>query len=104
MAGALVGLLIIFALTRIPTSMAAAVAFERGLAAEKRGDFAGAEKQYQKSAAVFQKSDRVHGRLFVVSFKAGDKPVAREEFNLLKGRQIDSGIAREINGLLRARD
>ena len=104
LAGALVGLLIIFALTRIPTSMAAAVAFERGLAAEKRGDFAGAEKQYQKSAAVFQKSDRVHGRLFVVSFKAGDKPVAREEFNLLKGRQIDSGIAREINGLLRARD
>jgi hypothetical protein len=104
LAGALVGLLIIFALTRIPTSMSAAVAFERGLAAEKRGDFADAEKQYQKSAAVFQKSDRVHGRLFVASFKAGDEAVAREEFDFFKGRQIDSGIAREINGLLRAKD
>ena len=70
-AGAIVGLLIIFALTRIPTSMAATVAFERGLAADKRGDFAAAEKAYQKCVAVFRNSDRVHGRLFVASFKAG---------------------------------
>lgn len=104
LAGALVGLLILFALTRIPTSMSAAVAFERGLAAEKRGDFAAAEEAYQKSAAVFQKSDRVHARLFIASFKAGDKTVAREEFNFLRGHEIDSGLAREINGLLRPRD
>jgi hypothetical protein len=104
LAGALVGLLIIFALTRIPTSMSAAVAFERGLAAEKRGDFAGAEKQYQKSAAAFQKSDRVHGRLFVASYRAGDRAVARQEFDFLKGREIDSALAREINGLLRTKD
>jgi Flp pilus assembly protein TadD len=84
--------------------MSAAVAFERGLAAEKRGDFAAAEEAYQKSAAVFQKSDRVHARLFIASLKAGDKTVAREEFNFLRGREIDSGLAREINGLLRPRD
>jgi hypothetical protein len=42
--------------------------------------------------------------LFIASFKAGDKAVAREEFDFLRGREIDSGIAREINGLLRARD
>jgi Tfp pilus assembly protein PilF len=84
--------------------MSAAVAFERGLAAEKRGDFAGAEKQYQKSAAAFQKSDRAHGRLFVASYRAGDSAVARQEFDFLKGREIDSALAREINGLLRTKD
>lgn len=63
--------------------MSASVAFERGLAAEKRGDFATAEKEYQKSAVVVQKSDVVHGRLFVASFKARDKAVAREEYSVL---------------------
>lgn len=101
LAGAAVGLLIIFALTRIPTSMSSAVAFERGLAAEKSGDFATAEKQYQKSLVAFRRSDQIHGRLFVASFKAGDKMVAREEYDFFKGRRIDSGIAAEINSLLR---
>jgi len=84
--------------------MSASVAFERGLAAEKRGDFAIAEKEYQKSVVVFRKSDVVHGRLFVASFKARDKAVAREEYDFLKDRQIASGIAKEINELLHAED
>ena len=99
-AGAVVGLLIIFALTRIPASMAASAAFERGLAAEKKGDFATAEKQYQKSVAVFRNSDRVHGRLFVASLKAGDRTVARDQYEFLKGRKIDSSLARDNRTIL----
>jgi hypothetical protein len=89
-----------FALTRIPSSLSAATSFERGLGAENRSDFSAAEREYQKSLLMFSRSDLVHGRLFVAAFKAGDKAVAREEYDFLENRPLDAHIAREINSIL----
>jgi hypothetical protein len=95
-----VAFLIVFALTRIPSSLSAATSFERGLGAENRSDFSAAEREYQKSLLVFSRTDLVHGRLFVAAFKAGDKAVAREEYDFLENRPLDAHIAREINSIL----
>jgi hypothetical protein len=104
MAAIAVTVLIIFALMRIPSSLSAAASFERGLANEKKLDFAAAEEDYQKSLLTYRQSVLLHARLFIVAFKGRDKTVAREEYEFLKDRELDREIASEINSLLGGKD
>jgi hypothetical protein len=100
LAGAGIVLLLIFALARIPSSISAAIAFERGERNEQKFQFAQAESEYQKSVQAFPRSDLAHARLFVAAYRARDAGMARREFKYLRGRRMDAKIVGEINALL----
>jgi hypothetical protein len=98
--GIAIALLLVFAVTRIPSSISAAIAFERGEKSEHKLQFAAAESEYQKSVQAFPRSDLAHARLFVAAYRARDAGIARREFEYLRGRQMDAKIVGEINALL----
>jgi hypothetical protein len=97
------GILLLAALTRIPSSISAAVAFERGQNDEQKAQFTAAEHKYQQAVQIFPKSDLAHARLFVAAYRARDGAIARHEFEYLRGRRIDAKIVGEINALLSPR-
>jgi hypothetical protein len=103
LAGIAVALLLLVALIRIPPSLSAAIAFERGEKSEQRLQFGMAETEYQKSALTFPKSDLVHTRLFVTAYRARDVGTARHEFEYLRGRRLDAKLVGEISALLGSR-
>jgi Na+-transporting methylmalonyl-CoA/oxaloacetate decarboxylase gamma subunit len=103
MAGVAIVFLLIFALTRIPSSMSAAIAFERGRNDEQKHQFAAAEDEYRKSVRAFPRSDLAHTRLFVAAYRARDTGTARHEFEYLRGHQLDAKLVGEISALLGAR-
>ena len=102
-AGVAIAFLLIFALTRIPSSTSAAIAFERGRYDEQKRQFAAAENEYRKSVQVFPRSDLAHTRLFVAAYRARDSGTARHEFEYLRGRQLDAKLVGEISALLGVR-
>jgi hypothetical protein len=53
LAGVAIALLLVLAVTRIPSSISAAVAFERGQSAEQKLQFASAEHEYQKTVVAY---------------------------------------------------
>jgi hypothetical protein len=103
LAGIAIALLLLFALTRIPSSISAAIAFERGERSEQKLQFATAENEYQKSVLAFPRSDLAHARLFVVAYRARDVGTARREFEYLRGRRLDAKLVGEISALLGSR-
>ena len=103
LAGVAVVLLLLFALTRIPSSISAAIAFERGERSEQKLQFAKAENEYQKSVQAFPRSDLAHTRLFVAAYRARDGGTARHEFEYLRGHQLDAKLVGEISALLGSR-
>jgi hypothetical protein len=102
-AGVLVGFLLLFSVSRIPASISAAIAFERGRLAESKLQFAKAESEYQKAESAFRGSDLIHARLFIAAFRARDGGTVRREFELLRDRKLDSKLAGEIHALLATR-
>jgi hypothetical protein len=102
-AGLAIAILLVFAITRIPSSISAAIAFERGESSEHKFQFAAAENEYQKAVLAFPRSDIAHARLFVAAYRARDGGIARREFEYLRGRKIDAKIVGEINALLGSR-
>jgi Na+-transporting methylmalonyl-CoA/oxaloacetate decarboxylase gamma subunit len=102
-AGVAIVLLLIFALIRIPSSMSAAIAFERGRNDEQKHQFVAAEDEYRKSVQAFPRSDLAHTRLFVAAYRARDTGTARHEFEYLRGHQLDAKLVGEISALLGAR-
>lgn len=102
-AGVAIALLLTFALTRIPLSISAAIAFERGREAEQKHQFAIAENDYKKAVLTFPRSDLAHARLFVAAYRAKDIGTARHEFEYLRGRRVDAKLVGEISALLGAR-
>jgi hypothetical protein len=103
LAGLAIALLLILALTRIPSSISAAIWFERGERSEQKLQFATAESEYQKSVQAFPRSDLAHARLFVAAYRARDIGTARHEFEYLRGRQLDAKLVGEISALLGSR-
>jgi hypothetical protein len=103
LAGVAIVLLLLFALTRIPSSISAAIAFERGERSEQKLQFTKAENEYQKSVQAFPRSDLAHTRLFVAAYRARDGGTARREFEYLRGRQLDAKLVGEISALLGSR-
>lgn len=103
LAGVAIALLLICALIRIPSSISAAIAFERGERSEQKLQFAAAENEYQKAVFAFPGSDLAHARLFVTAYRAKDAGTARHEFEYLRGRKVDAKIVGEITALLGAR-
>ena len=101
--GIAIALLLLLALTRIPSSLSAAIAFERGERSEQKLQFAAAENQYQKSVIAFPKSDLAHARLFVAAYRARDTGIARREFEYLRGRRLDAKLVGEISALVGSR-
>ncbi len=95
-------LLLAFALTRIPKSVEAAVAFEKGRRAEEARRYAEAAADYRSVTAAFPQSVLAQARLFVAQYRAHDAEGARETFQHLAGRKVKKEIAAEVNGLLRA--
>jgi hypothetical protein len=103
LAGAAIALLLVFALTRIPSSISAAVAFERGQIAEHKLQFAAAENEYQKTVIWYPKSELAHARLFIAAFRAKDGGIARREFEFLRDRKMDLKLVGEIHAMLGSR-
>jgi hypothetical protein len=103
LAGVAIALLLVFALTRIPSSISAAIAFERGRNDEQKLRFAAAENEYEKAVLAFPSSDLAHARLFVAAYRGKDGGIARHEFEYLRGRKLDAKIVGEINALLGSR-
>jgi hypothetical protein len=103
LAGVAIVLLLLFALTRIPSSISAAIAFERGERSEQKLQFTKAENEYQKSVQAFPRSDLAHTRLFVAAYRARDGGTARREFEYLRGHQLDAKLVGEISALLGSR-
>lgn len=103
LAGVTIALLLVFALTRIPSSISAAVAFQRGQIAEQKLQFAAAEHDYQKTVVAYPKSELAHARLFVAAFRAKDGAVVRREFEFLRDRKMDLKLVGEIRALLGSR-
>ena len=100
LAAGVLGILLLAALTRTPSSISATVAFERGQNDEQKRQFTAAEHEYQQTVQTFPKSDWAHARLFVAAYRARDGAIARHEFEYLRGRKIDAKIVGEINALL----
>ncbi len=103
LAGIAIALLLVFALTRIPSSLSAAIAFERGERSEQKLQFAVAENEYQQSVLTFPRSDLAHTRLFVTAYRARDTETARHEFEYLRGRRLDAKLVGEISAILGSR-
>jgi len=103
LAGIAIALLLLLALTRIPSSLSAAIAFERGERSEQKLQFALAENEYQKSVLAFPRSDLAHTRLFVAAYRARDTGTARHEFEYLRGRRLDAKLVGEISAILGSR-
>ncbi len=103
LAAAVIVLLLIFALTRIPSSISAAIAFERGQNSEQKLKFGEAESEYEKAVLAFPSSDLAHARLFVAAYRARDGGTARHEFEYLRGRRMDAKLTGEISALLGSR-
>jgi hypothetical protein len=94
---------LVLAVTRIPSSISAAVAFERGQSAEQKLQFASAEREYQKTVVAYPKSELAHARLFIAAFRAKDGGVVRREFEFLRDRKLDLKLVGEIHALLGSR-
>jgi hypothetical protein len=103
LAGVAIALLLVLAVTRIPSSISAAVAFERGQSAEQKLQFASAEREYQKTVVAYPKSELAHARLFIAAFRAKDGGVVRREFEFLRDRKLDLKLVGEIHALLGSR-
>jgi hypothetical protein len=102
-AGVVVAFLLVIAVSRIPASLSAAVAFERGRQAESKLEFTEAEREYQKAESAFRGSDLIHARLFITAFRARDGGTVRREFEFLRDRKLDSKLVGEIHALLATR-
>jgi hypothetical protein len=103
LAGIAIALLLLLALIRIPSSLSAAIAFERGERSEQKLQFAVAENEYQRSVLTFPRSDLAHTRLFVAAYRARDTGTARHEFEYLRGRRLDAKLVGEISAILGSR-
>ena len=117
LAGIVIALLLLLALTRIPSSLSAAIAFERGERSEQKLQFAVAENEYHKSVLTFPRSDLAHTRLverrnvllgvFLEDVLIADTPrrVAGARFPRSEDREVDTRflekLRRRLSRLLR---
>ena len=102
-AASVMGLFLLFALTRVPRELSAAVACERGKRAEDAGDHAKSLAEYQKALAYYPDAPEVIRGIATAAFHAGDQKTAVEYANKLIGPtgqadKGDVGLINEIRG------
>jgi len=81
-------------------ALRAGVAFERGQAVEKKGDFAVAASEYGKVVARFPDSPSPLARWGITSWRAGKPRDAVEAFRRLSGRKLSRDLATEVDNTI----
>jgi hypothetical protein len=101
-AGVIISFVLVFALTRLPREISAAVALKRGEKAEISNDLPAAIKQYQAAIAAYPDSPDANRKLAVAALHAGDLVTAQAAAVKLvdKNGQVmnsDATIIQQIN-------
>jgi hypothetical protein len=99
-AGLVVVLMLVVALVRIPSSVAGAVALERGKKYDKQRNYENAATEYQKVVDAFPDSTLAIARLGIVEYRLGELSKAERTLNRLAGRTTDSGLVLEVNSVI----
>lgn len=99
-AAALIFALFAYSMTRVPTAITAAAAFERGRKDEAQQKYREAEAEYKKVAARFPDSTEAVARLGIAAYRAGDVREAALAFQSLEGRQASKELTSEVNAVL----
>lgn len=97
--GVLVAVVAAIVLSR--TSLMMSIAFERGRRAEKQRQFADAAREYQKVVDQFPQSTLAVGRLGIAYARSNQPVLAIEQFEKLRGRDVDPQLADELKSARR---
>ena len=101
LAGGLVLVVMLISLAQFPRTYSAAVAFERGKKAERRGDYARAIQEYEKTDKRFPRSEEVIARYGIAEYRAGNISEAVTILDTLGGQKVENEeLATEVNGVI----
>lgn len=92
-----IAILVVWELVWFPRSVRAARAFDRGKAAEEKGHYDVASREYEVAHAVFPSSERLNFRRAVVLHRVGRNQDAVEALRPLMGRRL---WVDEVNAIL----
>lgn len=101
MSMAVVAAAVVFALMEFPSSIDAAVAFERGRRAESASNYREAVQEYRRVLNTFPDSTEPTARLGISYYRSGDIPAAIRTINLLEGRKVSKELVAELDATVR---
>jgi tetratricopeptide (TPR) repeat protein len=90
----------VYAVAKMPASLLASIAFERGQRAEAAGNFQTAATEYAKVVEKFPDSTSAVARLGIAQYRAGNRDAAIQTLGSLSGRQAPKELTNEINAVL----
>jgi hypothetical protein len=96
----LVAIVFLYALSEMPASLGASIAFERGRRAEAGENFATAATEYAKVVEKFPDSTSAVARLGIAQYRAGNRDAAVQTLGSLAGRKAPKELTNEVNGVL----
>ena len=93
-------LTLLFAISILPSTFNAGIAFERGRRAESARDYSLAAAEYQRVVTRFPDSTLALARLGINRLHAGQLPEAAAAFQKLGGRKTSKELAVEVNAAI----
>jgi hypothetical protein len=97
---ALVLVVVLIALIRVPAALEAGIAMERGRRAEAAKDYSVAVAEYQRIVTRYPKATEARARLGISHFRAGHLSEAVATLDSLSGEKTDDDLADEVNGVI----